>query len=162
MRLILTDLSERDRRNFHPLTLCQPLWDLHCGMTTLGEKLAAAHGVENVACFVPPYLADVCREHTPWPVNEAPSLQGDDLIIASGRVKPAALDLMAGGPSRVVLDDLGDVLLARINQADLANLPADSIRPSSRRSNSRCRWPPAASSPPGSTSGTWSWRTQTS
>ena len=127
MRLILTDLSQRDRRNFHPLTLCRPLWDLRCGMTTLGEKLAAARGVENVACFVPPYLANVCREHTPWPVNEAASLQGDDLIVASGRVKPAALELMAGGPSRVVLDDQGDVLLARINQADLATLPTDSI-----------------------------------
>ena len=28
MRLILTDRSERDRRNFYPLTLCRPLWDL--------------------------------------------------------------------------------------------------------------------------------------
>ena len=64
MRLILNDrLTERS--NFHPLTLCRPTWELRCGMTTLGEKLAAAAGTGQVACFVPDYLAESYRGKPP-------------------------------------------------------------------------------------------------
>ena len=40
MRLVLTDRLPK-RKNFYPLTLCHPIWELRSGMTTLGEKLVA-------------------------------------------------------------------------------------------------------------------------
>jgi UDP-N-acetylglucosamine diphosphorylase/glucosamine-1-phosphate N-acetyltransferase len=96
-------------------------------MTTLGEKLAAAAGTGDVACFVPPYLAESYRAQTAWPVNDPGSLRDDDLLVTAGWVKAAALALAVSGPSRVALDADGEVLLARITRADLATLPADSL-----------------------------------
>jgi UDP-N-acetylglucosamine diphosphorylase/glucosamine-1-phosphate N-acetyltransferase len=127
MRLILTDRLVAKRSNFYPLTFCRPIWELRSGMTTLGEKMVARLKATDVACFVPPYLADAYAAQTTWPVNDLASLQGDDLLVASGNVKPEGLELMASGRSRVVLDGDGDVLLARIVQADLSKFPADSI-----------------------------------
>ncbi len=128
MRLILIDRLPQ-RSNFHPLTFCRPTWELRCGMTTLGEKLsAAAGGATGVACFLPPYLADVYRAQTAWPVNDPASLRDDDLMVAAGWVKAEGLALVADGPSRVALDAGGEVLLARITRDDLAKLPADSIQ----------------------------------
>ena len=51
MRLILVDKSGDHRRNFHPLTLSRPLWELRCGMTSLGEKLQG----EGVVLFEKSY-----------------------------------------------------------------------------------------------------------
>ena len=128
MRLILIDRLPQ-RSNFHPLTFCRPTWELRCGMTTLGEKLRPPRPARSgVACFVPPYLADVVSRQTAWPVNDPASLRDDDLLVAAGRVKAAGLALVAGGPSRVALDAGGEVLLARITRDDLAKLPADSIQ----------------------------------
>ena len=133
MRLILIDRPVPKRINFYPLALCRPIWELRCGMTTLGQKLVAklaardsAKGVD-VACFVPPYLAEVYRTQTAWPVNDATSLAGDDLLIVAGHVKAAELAMAPEGPSQVVLDADGEVLVARINQADLGRLPSGSI-----------------------------------
>ena len=39
-------------------------------MTSLGEKLVARLKPADVACFVPPYLAEVYRARTAWPVND--------------------------------------------------------------------------------------------
>ena len=46
MRLILIDRSDEIRRNFFPLALSRPLWELRCGITTLEEKLAAKLGIK--------------------------------------------------------------------------------------------------------------------
>ena len=127
MRLILMDRLTPKRQNFYPLALSRPIFELRCGMTTLAEKLAARARPGSVACFVPPYMADVYRAATAWPVNDAAQLGGDDLLLVDGRVKAAGLAVADGGPSRVVLDADGEVLLARIVRADLARLQAGSI-----------------------------------
>ena len=159
MRLILIDRLPQ-RNNFHPLTFCRPTWELRCGMTTLGEKLsAAAHGAAGVACFVPPYMAEVYRTQTAWPVNDPASLRDDDLLVAAGWVKADGLALMAEGPSRVALDAGGEVLL---RASPATTWPSSPPIPSSRcwpRPSSRCRWLPAGRCPPGITSGNWSWPT---
>jgi UDP-N-acetylglucosamine diphosphorylase/glucosamine-1-phosphate N-acetyltransferase len=124
--LILLDRLTGKRRNFYPLALSRPVWELRCGMTSLGEKLLGRLRPSDVACFVPPYLAAVYRRQTAWPVNDAKSLLGDDLLLVDGRVKAAALD-PAAGASQVALDSGGDVLWARIAQADLGRLQTDSL-----------------------------------
>ena len=127
MRLVLTDRLPK-RNNFYPLTLCRPIWELRSGMTTLGEKLVSRSGAGDVACFLPPYLAEVYRTQTAWPVNNMASLRGDDLLLVAGHARPAALEGMSAGPSRVALDADGEVLAARIVRADLAKMPADAMQ----------------------------------
>ena len=127
MRLILFDRPTPQRRNFYPLALSRPIWELRCGMTSLGEKLAAAARPADVACWTPPYLAEVCRCQTTWPVNDPRSLADADLVLVDARLKPAALKPFAEGPSRIALDVNGEVLAARIALTDLAKLNTASI-----------------------------------
>jgi len=127
MRLILLDLPSERRINFYPLALCRPIWDLRCGMTSLGEKLVAATRAQDVACFLPPYMADSYRAKTRWPVNDLAALGGDDLLLVSGRVKAGQLSVAPAGPSQAVFSADGECLLARVAEADLAKLDASSI-----------------------------------
>ncbi|MDZ7615502.1 MAG: putative sugar nucleotidyl transferase [Patescibacteria group bacterium] len=56
MRLIFFDLLDENRYRFYPLAFSRPIWELRCGITSLREKLVAAVGPADVACFVPPYM----------------------------------------------------------------------------------------------------------
>ena len=127
MRLILVDLETPKRINFSPLALSRPLWELRCGMTSLGEKLVAKAGARDVACFLPPYMAEVYRATTPWPVNDPASLRGDDLLLVSGRVKAAGFAPPQTGSSQVAFDSDGELLFARVVREDLPRLDATSI-----------------------------------
>jgi UDP-N-acetylglucosamine diphosphorylase/glucosamine-1-phosphate N-acetyltransferase len=72
-------------------------------------------------------MAEVYRRQTTWPVNDPRSLAGADLLIVDARLKPAALEQFAAGPSRLALNAAGDMLVARITRTDLAGLPTDSL-----------------------------------
>jgi UDP-N-acetylglucosamine diphosphorylase/glucosamine-1-phosphate N-acetyltransferase len=127
MRLILVDLPSEKRTNFYPLALCRPIWELRCGMTSLGEKLVAKTGAKDVACFVPPYMAEVYRAQTAWRVNDLGALGGEDLLLVSGRVKDSGLSAAEKGPSQAAFLPDGECLLARIAKPDAAKLDASSI-----------------------------------
>ena len=127
MRLILFDRPTPQRINFYPLVLGRPIFELRCGMTSLGDKLVAKVGAGDVACFVPPYMADVCRAKTSRPVNDIATLQGDDLLLVNGRVKAAEFAVASTGASEVAVEPSGEVLYARIAKSDLGKLKADSI-----------------------------------
>ncbi len=127
MRLVLFDRSTESRQNFSPLSLCRPIWELRCGMTSLGEKLIAKTGASDVAGFVPDYMADVYREQTGSTVNDAASLAGEDLLLVNARVKAESFDVESVGPSQVAFDDGGECLFARIAKEDLPRLNSDSI-----------------------------------
>ena len=71
MRLILIDNINKCRRNFFPLALNRPLWELRCGITTLQEKLVGKLNPSDVAYFVPDYMADAYRATVKNPVNVA-------------------------------------------------------------------------------------------
>ena len=118
MRLILVDRSEHNRRQFWPLVLSRPIWELRCGMTSLEEKLQAKVGTSDVAYFVPDYLAETYQERTDRPVNEMSALAGQDVLIVDARIKADSFDVAATGPSEVGLDEQGQVLYARIGKAD--------------------------------------------
>jgi len=113
MRLVLFDRLTPKRMNFDPLTLGRPIFELRCGMTSLAEKLVARLGAAEVACFVPPYMAEVYRAKTSRPVNDAATLKGDDLMLVNGCVKAADLTVAAIGPSEIALSADGDVLYVR-------------------------------------------------
>ena len=127
MRLIFFDLAGEKRRNFYPLSLSRPIWELRCGMSSLGEKLIAKTSASDVACFVPDYMAESFRAKTDRKVNDPATLAGDDLLLIDGRVKAASFNVEPKGPSEVGLSEDGQCLYARICKEDLAKLKADSI-----------------------------------
>jgi UDP-N-acetylglucosamine diphosphorylase/glucosamine-1-phosphate N-acetyltransferase len=127
MRLILVDRSDKHRSQFYPVALSRPLWELRCGITMLGEKLQARVGTKDIAYFLPDYLAEVYRERTDHPVNDASVLRGEDLLVLDARVKADGLDIPAGNRSEVGLDEQGEVLYARIAKNDLTKLQGGDI-----------------------------------
>ncbi|MHC4167464.1 MAG: putative sugar nucleotidyl transferase [Planctomycetota bacterium] len=127
MRLILIDSLRENRENFYPLVLGRPIWELRCGMTSLEDKLVARTKPDNVACFVPDYMADYYRTQTDKPVNDIAALAGDDLLILDPSVKAAGFDLAGKGPSEIGVNDRGQMLYARISETDIAGLAAGSI-----------------------------------
>jgi len=127
MRLILVDQLTEKRHHFYPLALSRPIWELRYGMTSLFDKMFDKVGVADVACFVPPYMAEVYKGSTGRPVNDPASLAGDDLLLVNTRVKAAGFHVEPSGPSEVATDTDGEVLYARIARADLEKLDAESI-----------------------------------
>ncbi|UCG57165.1 MAG: hypothetical protein JSU70_20150 [Phycisphaerales bacterium] len=127
MRLIFVDGPSEVRRNFFPLALSRPLWELRYGMTSLAEKLLSRVNPQDVACFVPDYMADVYRTKTKWPVNDTSTLAGDDLLIVNPLVKANGFDVRPSGPSEVALNDQGHLLYARVARADLKKLSGEDI-----------------------------------
>jgi len=127
MRLVLVDRCEQARRNFYPLSLNRPIWELRCGFSSLAEKLTGKIGAQDVAYFVPDYMADAYRAQRGGAVNDLSALAGDDLLILDGRVKADALDIACAGPSEVGVDAEGGVVYARIAKNDLPGLDAEDI-----------------------------------
>jgi len=127
MRLILVDRLTEKRFHFYPLALSRPIWELRCGMTSLYDKLLDKIDVTDVACFVPPYMAEVYRRQTSRPVNDPATLSGDDLLVVDARVKAAEFNVKPEGSSEIALDDDGEVLYARVTRDDLAKLNTESI-----------------------------------
>jgi UDP-N-acetylglucosamine diphosphorylase/glucosamine-1-phosphate N-acetyltransferase len=127
MRLILVDRSNEIRRNFFPLALSHPLWELRCGLTTLEDKLTAKIGPDEVAYFVPDYMAEAYHVRRKNSVNDLSVLTGDDLVVVDPRVKAETFNVRAKGKSEVGLDEKGRLIYARIAKNDTARLAAGSI-----------------------------------
>jgi len=127
MRLILIDSPNEIRGNFYPLALSRPLWELRCGFNSLGEKLIDKVGADDLAYFVPDYMADSYRAKVERPVNDSYVLDGDDLLVVDPRLKAESLDVAANGSSEVGMDEQGNVLYARIAKDDLAGLPKSDV-----------------------------------
>lgn len=117
MRLIVVDRSVASRRHFWPVALSRPIWELRCGMTTLGEKLQAKVGASDVAYFLPEYMAEVYRAKTSRPVNDISTLTGTDLLIVDARVKADSFTVPTGR-SEVGLDEQGEILYVRVAAGD--------------------------------------------
>ena len=137
MRLILVDRSEEIRRNFYPIALNRPLWELRCGITSLGEKLIAKIGANDVAYFVPDYMAEAYQAKVKHPVNDMSVLNENDVLIVDPLVKsqdPRSLFAQAnsGGvptnkKSEVGLDQDGQILYARVTSGDLKGIVVNGI-----------------------------------
>ena len=119
MRLILVDRSEEIRRNFYPIALSRPLWELRCGISSLGEKLIAKTDAGDAAYFVPDYMAEAHRAKVMHPVNDLSVLKGDDVLIVDPLVKAQDFNIATGGKSEVGIDQDGRILYARIIKRDL-------------------------------------------
>lgn len=127
MRLILIEPSAAKRADFQPLSLSRPVWQLRCGMTSLGEKLIAKFCPAETACFVEPYMAAFLAESLAMKVNDPGTLAGADLLLVNGRVKVTGFDVAATGPGEIGVGDDGEVMYARLSKADADKCQADTL-----------------------------------
>ena len=127
MRLILIDRSAEIRFNFFPLALGRPLWELRCGMSCLKDKLVAKIKPDDVAYFVPDYMAEHYRKQASGPVNDVSALSGADLIIVDPLVKAGDFNVSTKGKSEIGLNEDGRVIYARINKNDAKRFSARDI-----------------------------------
>ena len=127
MRLILVDRSEEIRRNFYPIALSRPLWELRCGISSLGEKLIAKTDTGDMAYFVPDYMAEAYRAKVMHPVNDLSVLKGDDVLIVDPLVKAQDFNISTGGKSEVGIDQDGRTLYARIIKRDLDGISVNDV-----------------------------------
>jgi UDP-N-acetylglucosamine diphosphorylase/glucosamine-1-phosphate N-acetyltransferase len=96
-------------------------------MTSLEEKLVAKIKPDDVAYFVPDYMAGFYRTQTERPVNDMAALAGDDLFVVDPLLKATNFDVPAKGASEVGLDEQGQVLYARINKEDVRQFDGGDI-----------------------------------
>ncbi|MBL7186777.1 MAG: hypothetical protein ISS70_10675 [Phycisphaerae bacterium] len=141
MRLILIDSLRENRSNFYPLVLGRPIWELRCGFSSLEDKLIAKINPDEIAYFVPDYMATYYRTQVEKPVNDVTMLAGDDLLLvdpsvkaanfdpalAGGQAPPAEAGVKAKGPSEIGINEQGQVLYSRISEKDVGGLTAGSI-----------------------------------
>lgn len=132
MRLALFDIDSPRRCHFWPVALSRPIWELRCGITTLGEKLVAKAGsAGDVAYFMPDYLAPVWRaraEHQR--INDPATLRGGvDLLLLNARLKPGAIELIdRRGPSQVGIADHGEIMFIWLRAQDHPRIDPSSIQ----------------------------------
>jgi UDP-N-acetylglucosamine diphosphorylase/glucosamine-1-phosphate N-acetyltransferase len=129
MKLILLDVDGERRRNFYPLALCRPLWQLRLGITTLGEKLVAAAGARHVAAFMPDYMLEASRHETPAidaTLNDEAALTDDGLLLVDSLVKAEDCPRL-DGPAEVCVGPEDELLYARIPPGTLGAFRPGSI-----------------------------------
>src|SRR6266545_5861760 len=128
MRVVLFDPDIQSRRNFYPIALSRPIWELRCGITSLKEKLIAKAKATEVAYFLPEHIAPVYRTKTEARVNDASTLKGSDLLLVNARLKPEALDKIdRNGPSICSFTEQGEAMCIWLRQADAAKLDVTSL-----------------------------------
>ena len=127
MRLILVDSLFEARSNFFPLALGRPLWELRVGTSSLVDKLVSKIKPDDIAYFVPDYMADMYREQVVRSVNDPAALAGDDLMLVNPVVKAKDFKVSTKGASQIGLDERGMVIYARINKEDAKRLASDDI-----------------------------------
>jgi UDP-N-acetylglucosamine diphosphorylase/glucosamine-1-phosphate N-acetyltransferase len=82
-------LFEDRAEQLEPLAWTRPVFDLRCGMVTLGQKLLRHVGEPDWGVLIRPVLEDLYRlQHPGVAVNDADWLSADDVILVNGRWLP--------------------------------------------------------------------------
>lgn len=128
MRLILFDADHPNRRDFYPLALSRPIFEMRCGFGTLADKLIRRTGAADVAYFVPDYLAEVTRARSERRVNDPAALDGADLLLLNARIKPDAIERIdRRGPSVCGHDEHGEVTFVWLRHTDREQIETSSL-----------------------------------
>jgi UDP-N-acetylglucosamine diphosphorylase/glucosamine-1-phosphate N-acetyltransferase len=89
MRVCL--FEDRGVLDLEPLTLTRPVFELLCGLSSLGDKQRRLFSSADLGLLVRPELADLCRcRHPGTPVNDAAWLRAGPVVLVNGRWLPGA------------------------------------------------------------------------
>lgn len=118
-------LFEDRVESLDPLTLTRPVFDLLCGMTSLGAKQLRAFSASAHGMLVRPALEAFCRQPG-VPVNDAAWLRSGPIVLINGRWLPSqpALDVPPAPCLGVVH---GQVAYAVLSPAELGRLTLDNV-----------------------------------
>ncbi len=87
MRVCL--FEDRGVLDLEPLTLTRPVFELLCGLTSLGDQQRRLFTSSETGLLVRPELADLCRQRYPGtPVNDAAWLRAGPTVLINGRWLP--------------------------------------------------------------------------
>ncbi len=109
----LCQFEDSRAATLEPLALSRPVFDLRCGMSTLGEKQARYFDAKTEGALVRPHLAPLLAKQQPQlAINDYDWLSGHLTILVNARwlppARPTRLDpeaLLADGPCVGVVDD---------------------------------------------------------
>jgi len=101
--------EDRTFENFYPLVYLRPVFELRCGMGTLGAKIERAASTRAAGYFVRGWLAASYAERAAAPVNSLASLGKGQALAVNGRLLAIGLDLPLKGPDEAGY--AGDVLV---------------------------------------------------
>jgi UDP-N-acetylglucosamine diphosphorylase/glucosamine-1-phosphate N-acetyltransferase len=120
-------LFEDRVENLDPLTLTRPVFELLCGMTSLGDKQRRAFAASAYGMLVRPALVALCRQRQPdVPVNDAVWLRSGPIVLVNGRWLPSQTALPAPpAPCLGVVDE--QVAYAVLSPDELGRLTLDNV-----------------------------------
>ncbi len=113
-----------------PLTDFRASFDVRTGVLTTLERLRWVHELNVVGLVVPGVLAELTRERHAMPVNSAPELAGDVLLVNGAcAVPPAQLEALSPGET-LVEKGTGRLIAAYVGADAARRLAASGERPS--------------------------------
>ena len=121
--------EDRKVENFYPLTLTRAVYDLRCGISTLGEKISKISG-KNVNLLCREYLSAITsQKNKANGVNNLGGLKGKDTLFVNGRVlllnKEEIPEIPLDGEEEIGIHEEG-IVYARLNRDTLGKLPISS------------------------------------
>src|SRR5690348_272086 len=127
MRVCL--FEDRGVLDFEPLSLTRPVFELLCGLTSLGAKQSRFFPPGPRGVLIRPNLADLYRLHTTaLPVNDLAWLRAGPTILVNGRWLPPSIPLPLtelAGPCVALVDD--EIAFAVVEPEQLADCSLDSL-----------------------------------
>ena len=104
--------EDKEVKNLFPLTYSRPVYDLRCGIMTLGEKIRSNYPAIESIFFTRGYLKDVVKQaHPKHPVNTVPE-DVEKVLFVNGRVLENNLAHLLPFEGEDVVLKNGDVIIA--------------------------------------------------
>ena len=123
MKTAVCIFEDEGIHNFFPLTYTRPVYDLHCGIMTLREKIVARFPNHKFILHSRRYLQECVKEQNPKIlVNQFDST---NLLFINGRLligKDSLKQIKSMGNNSILLSDDGSIVAANLSSEYLNNL----------------------------------------
>lgn len=129
MNYQLCIFEDKKVENFFSLTLTRPVYDLRCGISTLGEKILRAIGEdigaakEDIHFLCRSYLAPVIsQKYRAIKVNKLKDLKKKDVLFINGRLLPSEENRISPQSKEEIVIQGEDIVYAYLSKATLKKL----------------------------------------
>ena len=126
MNRVLCIFEDKKVRNFYPLTLTRPVYELRCGISTLWEKINQI-SEENLHLLCREYLYRVTLQRIKKArVNQLQDLKDEDILFVNGRLLLLDEEIALEGDEKIGIQGQ-DIVYARLNKDTLESLSFGSL-----------------------------------
>jgi len=121
MTRALCIFEDKKVRNFYPLTLTRPVYDLRCGISTLWEKISQL-SEENLHLLCREHFSQVTSQRVKKiRVNQLDDLNDEGLFFVNGRLLLLDEEIALEGDEEIAIQKQ-DIVYARLNKDTLEKL----------------------------------------